>query len=76
MAELCAELSEYFDRLRAIMKMFREGIAQVVRRAVHIAIEHWRAKQGRVHKIKMMVPQHLRGNPICFDPWYRGRRRA
>ncbi|WP_411975933.1 hypothetical protein [Sulfitobacter faviae] len=56
---------------------FREAIAAVVRKAVKQAAE-WAAgelaRQKRIARVIALIPQHLRGNPMCRDPWHRGSR--
>jgi len=64
------KFSDLREKLRAACQAIKDAISSALKPIIHAAIE----RHQRIARIKAMVPQHLRGNPMCRDPWHRGRR--
>ena len=58
----------------AVIGAFRKAVAEAVGKAIKRAVSEGLARQKRIARVIALIPQHLRGNPMCRDPWHRGSR--
>ena len=66
---------EAFEALRNAIAACRRAIDDAFMKALKPALAEYIAARKRIHlMIIAMIPQHLRGNPMCRDPWQRGQR--
>ncbi|GAA6176935.1 hypothetical protein [Sulfitobacter pacificus] len=64
-----------FSKLAPVVARLRDAIRDAVQKVVKAAAAWISAKierDKRIARIIAHIPQHLRGNPMCRDPWHRG----
>ena len=72
--KISAEYAEWADRFRTALKAAMQSIFDAIKPAIAKAIADDAANRQRIAQTIATIPQHLRGNPMCRDPWHRGKR--
>jgi len=72
--KISAEYAEWADRFRTALKAAMQSIFDAIKPVIAKAIDGYAANRQRIARTIALIPQHLRGNPMCRDPWRRGSR--